>query len=117
LGRCSTTAPWPRPKARHKTGGHRAIRSLGGHLPTRGGGAYATVPRVLRTPLVEEWLGRTQDARREAGRLRDDVLSAIQGRTTHELLPFTGQTAGMVHDVLPTSKIVQRMVAEAELAL
>jgi hypothetical protein len=50
LGRCSTTAPWPRPKAQHKTGGHRAIRSLGGHLPARGGGTYATVPRVLVRP-------------------------------------------------------------------
>jgi enoyl-[acyl-carrier protein] reductase II len=81
------------------------------------GGAYATVPRVLRTPFVEEWLGRTQDARRDAGRLRDEVLSAIRGRTTHELLPFAGQTAGMVHDVLPAREIVERMVAEAELAL
>ena len=41
-----------------------------------------TVPRVLRTPFVEQWLGRTQEARREAGELRDEVLSAIRGRTT-----------------------------------
>ena len=86
-------------------------------FPPAGGGAYATVPRVLRTPFVEEWLGRTQEARREAERLRDEVLSAIRGRTTHELLPFTGQTAGMVHDILPAKEIVERMVAEAELAL
>ena len=117
MGRCSTTAPWPRPKAQHKTGGHRAIRSLGGHLPARGGWYLCDGTARAGTPFVEEWLGRTQDAVREAGRLRDEVLSAMQGRTTHELLPFTGQTAGMVHDVLPTSKIVQRMVAEAELAL
>ena len=88
-----------------------------GIFPPAEGGAYATVPRVLRTPFVEEWSGRTREARLEAGRLREEVLSAIRERTTHELLPFTGQTAGMVHDVLPTSKIVQRMVAEAELAL
>ena len=36
---------------------------------------------------------------------------------THELLPFTGQTAGMVHDILPAGEIVERMVSEAELAL
>ena len=36
-------------------------------FPPAGGGAYATVPRVLRTPFVEQWLGRTQEARREAG--------------------------------------------------
>jgi enoyl-[acyl-carrier protein] reductase II len=88
-----------------------------GIFPPADGGAYATVPRVLRTPFVEEWSGRTREARMEAGRLRDEVLSAIKGRTTHELLPFTGQTAGMVHEVSPAGEIVERMVAEAERAL
>ena len=88
-----------------------------GIFPPAGGGTYATVPRVLRTPFVEEWLGRTQEARSEAERLRNEVLSAIRGRTTHELLPFTGQTAGLVHDILPAGEIVERMVFEAELAL
>ena len=75
------------------------------------------MPRVLRTPFVEEWLGRTQEARREAERLREEVLSAIRGRTTHEVLPFSGQTAGMFHDILPAGEIVERIVSEAELAL
>ena len=88
-----------------------------GIFPPAGGGAYATVPRVLRTPFVEEWSGRTREARMEAERLRDEVLSAIRGRTTHELLPFTGQTAGMVHEVSPAGEIVERMVAEAERAM
>jgi enoyl-[acyl-carrier protein] reductase II len=88
-----------------------------GIFPPAGGGAYATVPRVLPTPFVEEWLGRTQEARREAEQLRDEVLSAIRGRTTHEVLPFSGQTAGLIHDILPAREIVERMVAEAELAL
>jgi nitronate monooxygenase/enoyl-[acyl-carrier protein] reductase II len=88
-----------------------------GIFPPAGGGAYPTVPRVLRTPFVEEWSGRTQEARKEAERLREKVLSAIRGRTTHELLPFTGQTAGMVHDVLPAGEIVEKMLAEADQAL
>jgi enoyl-[acyl-carrier protein] reductase II len=79
--------------------------------------AYATVPRVLRTPFVREWLGRTEDARGQASRLREEVRSAIRGRTTHELLPFTGQTAGLIRDVLPAREIVEGMVSEAELAL
>jgi len=45
------------------------------------------------------------------------VLSAIRGRTTHEVLPFSGQTAGLIHDILPAKVIVERMVTEAELAL
>jgi enoyl-[acyl-carrier protein] reductase II len=88
-----------------------------GIFPPSGGGAYATVPRVMRTPFVQEWLGRTEEAREEAERLRDEVLSAIRGRTTHELLPFTGQTAGIVRDVLPAAEIVGRMATEAEQAL
>ena len=88
-----------------------------GIFPPAGGGAYATVPRVLPTPFVKAWLGRTQEARREAEQLRDEVLSAIQGRTTHEVLPFSGQTAGLIHDILPANEIVERMVTEAELAL
>jgi nitronate monooxygenase/enoyl-[acyl-carrier protein] reductase II len=88
-----------------------------GIFPPAGGGAYATVPRVLRTPFVNEWSGRTQEARREAEQLRNEVLSAIRGRTTHEVLPFSGQTAGLIHDILPAREIVERMVAEAELAL
>ena len=88
-----------------------------GIFPPAGGGAYATVPRVMRTPFVQEWFGRTEEARKEAQRLRDEVRSAIRERTTHELLPFTGQTAGMVRDVLPAAEIVGRMAAEAEQAL
>ena len=88
-----------------------------GIFPPSGGGAYPTVPRVMRTPFVQEWLGRTEEARAEAERLRDEVLSAIRGRTTHELLPFTGQTAGIVRDVLPAAEIVGRMATEAEQAL
>ena len=88
-----------------------------GIFPPAGGGAYATVPRVLRTPFVEEWSGRTREASKEAEPAAGEVLSAIRGRTTHELLPFTGQTAGMVHEVSPAGEIVERMVAEAERAL
>ena len=88
-----------------------------GIFPPAGGGAYATVPRVLRTPFVEEWSGRTREASKEAERLREEVLSAIRGRTTHDLLPFTGQTAGMVHEISPAGEIVETMVAEAERAL
>jgi enoyl-[acyl-carrier protein] reductase II len=32
-------------------------------------------------------------------------------------LPFTGQTAGIVHDILPAAEIVRAMVTEAEQAL
>jgi enoyl-[acyl-carrier protein] reductase II len=34
-----------------------------------------------------------------------------------ELFPFTGQTAGMIKEILPAAEIVRRPVAEAEGAL
>jgi enoyl-[acyl-carrier protein] reductase II len=70
----------------------------------------------MRTAFVEEWQGRPKEARREAERLRAQVISAIRRRRPHELLPFTGQTAGMVRDILPAG-IVRAMVTEAEQAL
>jgi enoyl-[acyl-carrier protein] reductase II len=44
-------------------------------------------------------------------------MAAVEQRRPHELTPFTGQTTGMIHDVLPAAEIVRRMVADAEAAL
>jgi nitronate monooxygenase/enoyl-[acyl-carrier protein] reductase II len=71
----------------------------------------------MRTAFVEKWQGRPEEASRQSERLRAELMSAIKERRPHELLPFTGQTAGMVHDVLPAAEIVRMMVAEAEQAL
>jgi enoyl-[acyl-carrier protein] reductase II len=86
-------------------------------LPSGSDHAYETVPRVMRTAFVEEWQGRPEAARRQAERLRVELMSAIKERRPHELLPFTGQTAGLVHDILPAAEIVHLMVIEAEQAL
>jgi enoyl-[acyl-carrier protein] reductase II len=72
-------------------------------------------PRALRTPLVDalrdhpEWL----DARGMGPRVREAVL---EGRG-HEYLPFTGQSAGLIDEVLPAEAIVHGVMAEAESAL
>jgi enoyl-[acyl-carrier protein] reductase II len=49
--------------------------------------------------------------------LRDELLAAIRQGRGHEMVPFTGQTAGLIHEVLPAGETVRRMVAEAEEAL
>jgi enoyl-[acyl-carrier protein] reductase II len=72
---------------------------------------------VLRTPFVAEWNQRLDEAKQEARRLRDELMTAIGQGRAHELVPFTGQTAGMIHEILPAGEIVRRMVAEAEEAL
>jgi enoyl-[acyl-carrier protein] reductase II len=84
--------------------------------PSREGG-YQTLPRVLPTPFVQEWNRRHDEVEGEAQRLSSELLEAVRGGRGHELLPFTGQSAGMIEEILPTGEIVRRMVAEAEQAL
>jgi enoyl-[acyl-carrier protein] reductase II len=86
-------------------------------FPPAGEGAYETAPRVMRTSFVEEWQRRPEQARREAERLRGELMLVLRERRPHELVPFTGQTAGMIHAVLPAGEIVRGMVSEAEEAL
>jgi NAD(P)H-dependent flavin oxidoreductase YrpB (nitropropane dioxygenase family) len=46
-----------------------------------------------------------------------EMLRAVRAGRGHELLPFTGQSAQLVHDVLPAQEVVARLVADAERAL
>jgi enoyl-[acyl-carrier protein] reductase II len=85
--------------------------------PIPGSRGYGTVIRALRTPFIDTWQHRRDDARREADRLRGEVLAALQHGRIHELLPFAGESAGLVHDIVPAGEIVQRLVAEARHAL
>jgi enoyl-[acyl-carrier protein] reductase II len=86
-------------------------------FPPASSTAYDTAPRVLRTAFVEEWRGRPDEVRQEAERLRGEVMAAVRRGRPDELVPFTGQTAGLIHDILPAAEIVRRMVAEAERVL
>jgi len=86
-------------------------------IPLPGGGGYGTVPRALRTHFIEEWQQRRDDAKREAERLQGEVITALQQGRFHEMVPFAGQTAGLISEILPAGEIVCRIVAEAEEAL
>jgi nitronate monooxygenase/enoyl-[acyl-carrier protein] reductase II len=44
-------------------------------------------------------------------------MNALRDGRTHELVAFTGQSAGLIGDVPPAAKIVKDMVAGAERAL
>jgi enoyl-[acyl-carrier protein] reductase II len=80
-------------------------------------GGYDALPRALCTPFIEAWQRHPDAFAREIERLRREVLAAIQQGRGYEELPFTGQTAGLIHDILPAGVMVQRIVAEAEAAL
>jgi enoyl-[acyl-carrier protein] reductase II len=72
-------------------------------------------PRAPGTPLIAqlrahpEWI----DPAVMGARLRASLLAG----GGHEYLPFTGQSAGLIDDVLPAAAIVERTVAEAEAVL
>jgi enoyl-[acyl-carrier protein] reductase II len=83
-------------------------------FPSGGESAYDVVPRVLRTAFVDRWQGRPEEARAQAEDLRSEIMAVVARRAPHELVPFTGQTAGLVHEVLPAGEIVAQMVSEAE---
>jgi nitronate monooxygenase/enoyl-[acyl-carrier protein] reductase II len=86
-------------------------------MPPTTAGGYVTVPRSLRTPFVDEWNARPADAERQAEGLRQELGAAMREGRAHQLVPLTGQTAGLIGEVLPAAEIVRRMVLEAEDAL
>lgn len=75
------------------------------------------IPRVLRTPFVERWNADREGARNAAAALGQEVVEAIRGGRGHEYRPFSGQTVGMIDDVLPAREIVRSLVEGAERAL
>jgi enoyl-[acyl-carrier protein] reductase II len=92
-----------------------AIKVPGWHsvIPLEGG--YELVGRALRTPFIDYRL-QPEEAARNADQLREEILTATQEGRLHELVPFAGQTAGAIHEILPAREIVRRIEAEANLA-
>ena len=72
-------------------------------------------PRSLRTPLIEQ-LETDPDSVRpdQAG---PQLVQAIRGGRGHQFLPFTGQSAGLVHDIVPAAELLDRLVTETVEAL
>lgn len=73
--------------------------------------------RVLRTPVIEKWLGREPELRRR----RREVMAVFDAmddeKEPEDWLFWVGQSAGLVDDVAPAGEIVKRIVAEAEAIL
>jgi enoyl-[acyl-carrier protein] reductase II len=75
------------------------------------GGEFPTAPRTLTSPFVETW------GEREAERLRGEIRDAVADGRLGDLLPFAGQTAGLIRDLLPAGEIVAQLAAEAAAVL
>ena len=84
-------------------------------MPPPAPGAYNVVPRVIRTEFVSRWESRPDEAADESEQPATPRSWPPWARAGHhEILPFTGQTAGLIRDVQPAAKIVKNLVAEAE---
>ncbi|MET0684345.1 MAG: nitronate monooxygenase [Solirubrobacteraceae bacterium] len=72
-------------------------------------------PRALRTSLVDQL--REDPGSVDAERVGAELRAALLEGRGHEFLPFAGQSAALVHDVLPAADIIRRLMSEAEAVL
>lgn len=85
--------------------------------PLPGTGGYGTVVRSLRTPFMDEWTAKREEARRERERLWVEIVARTKAGRRYETLLTAGQTAGGITEVLSVATIMHRLIAEAEAAL
>jgi len=72
-------------------------------------------PRALRTPLIER-LGVDPESV-DPATAGPELLTALHEDRAHEYLPFTGQSAALIHEVKPAAEIMRELVEGAEAAL
>jgi nitronate monooxygenase/enoyl-[acyl-carrier protein] reductase II len=82
-------------------------------VPPPSEGGWLTVPRALRTAFIDRW----SDEPDETAALRAEFAEAMRSGRAHDYLPLTGQSAGLIHEVIPAAEIVGRLIGEAEAAL
>jgi enoyl-[acyl-carrier protein] reductase II len=82
--------------------------------PVGPGGYEGLAPRVLRTEWVDRYNADPGAVLAARDRLAADLVEAVKAGRGHELVPFTGQTAGMIDSIRPAGEIVVQMIAEAE---
>lgn len=71
-------------------------------------------PRALRTPFIEEWNEKLAEAKAQSEQLRNAIITGIRGGKGHELVPFSGQSTGLIHDVLSVKEIIETITKDAE---
>jgi enoyl-[acyl-carrier protein] reductase II len=85
--------------------------------PPRIRGYGTGILRVIRTPFVDRWQGRNQEVAQELDGIRSEVAAAAKQGVLHDLIPIAGQSAGLVHEILPAAEIVRRIVGVAQATL
>jgi enoyl-[acyl-carrier protein] reductase II len=75
----------------------------------------AFVPRCLRTPLTDQLEADPDSV--DPAQAGPQLVQAILEGCGHEFLPFTGQSAALVHDVVPATELMARLLDEMNSAL
>jgi len=75
---------------------------------------YPVSARILRTRFLDEWGARPDELAARVGEFGPKMMESVLRGEGHEYLPFTGQSAGLVREVLPAAEIIRRTIAEAE---
>jgi nitronate monooxygenase/enoyl-[acyl-carrier protein] reductase II len=72
-------------------------------------------PRALRTELVRQL--EQDPGSVDPAEIGPRLLAAVRAGGGHDLLPFTGQSAALVHDIVPAGDLVARLVDQTARAL
>lgn len=73
--------------------------------------------RVMRNPFVEMWLGQEQQLRTAADIERPRYAKAAADGDASVVAPIVGEAIGLIRAIEPAAVIIERMVAQAEMAL
>jgi nitronate monooxygenase/enoyl-[acyl-carrier protein] reductase II len=72
------------------------------------------LPRVLRTPVIEDWIADPDALAARLHEIGPRLLAAVAAGQGHQYAPFAGQSSGLIGEVLPAATIVRRTVEQAE---
>lgn len=77
-------------------------------FPPVGPGGYVTAPRTLPTPFT---------ATGPPPKAAEELVAAVRAGRADELVPFAGQTVGLIDAVVHVREVIDEMVAGAAAAL
>jgi enoyl-[acyl-carrier protein] reductase II len=83
-------------------------------LPPYNRSHYRAAARALRTPFLEQWTGRGAELAEHAHDIGRQIVREVLDGGGHTHVPFAGQSAGLVHEILPAVQIVHDTVRDAE---
>jgi len=72
-------------------------------------------PRTLRTPLVDRL--EADPGSVDPSVVVPQLVASLRAGGGHDLLPFTGQSAALVHDIVPAAQLIDRLTVETIAAL